>query len=201
MTHQIPASDTEGGEKPVREQLKKTSIDATNDQIAPPSDDATLRRKRSRDDDDDEEEEESLKNSSRHGRKRSRDNDAESPEAIPSDDAEPIQTDSEVNGASTTRSGTPPIESTGDSALSENLISPKGKRTRAQFQRDDEERPITSTAQAETIIPSDKTDTIKSLSSDESDERGAKRPREIGDENNGSTTHDKKGEPAAPRVC
>jgi Ran-binding protein 3 len=221
-----PASDNEGGEKPVREQLKKTSIDATSngqtigssgitkaiaasgeteqETAMDTSEGTTLRRKRSRDDDDDDEDakdEEISKGSGRHTRKRSRDGDAESPGLVSSDSAEDSKMDSEINGSAVARSGTPPTASMGDDALSGDLISPKGKRTRAQFQRDDEDQTISSVTQKSTAIPSNETESIKLKSGHEVEERGAKRPREIGEEEAGTDALDKESKQQAQTVC
>jgi Ran-binding protein 3 len=221
-----PASDNEGGEKPVREQLKKTSIDATSNGQAigsssgitkgiatsgeteqetamDTSEGTTLRRKRSRDDEDDDdnaEDEETSKGSGRHARKRSRDGDTESPELVSSDSAEDSKMDSEINGSTIPRSGTPPTTAMSDDALSGDLVSPKGKRTRAQFQRDDEDQTISSRTEKETAIPLSETESVKSKSGHDAEERGAKRPREIGEEA-GTDALDKESKQQAKAVC
>jgi hypothetical protein len=158
-------SDNEGGEKPVREQLKKTSIDTEN---MPPSiavaaaaaaaaaaapssssstkeaatdpSEADLHRKRSIEDveRDVSEDENGHLSMGRHGRKRSRDLAENSSEDISAYEVSAAKSDasSEVEN----RPGTPDGDELRPiTSRPERVTSPKGKRNREQFLKDSEE--------------------------------------------------------------
>lgn len=207
------ASDNEGAEKPVREQLKKTSIDTTsngqsltsaptlsterthdsisNDTQAITSDSQDKSRsKRSREDDDEEADEAQISGNGRHGRKRSRDSDIAVPLEVSSDSAEDSKIDSEINGSSTDRSGTPPITASGEGVAEDYLASPKNKRTRAQFQKDAESLGPTNTEAKSATDTASTNQPIKITALEDAKERESKRPREEEEDNN-----------KAPEVC
>jgi len=197
-------SDNEGGEKPVREKLKQTTItNPTSSQIAnkvdvtshptsvadsdlpsestPPSaasdsNEGKVRRKRSFEDvDKDEEMDADVKDTpSRHVRKRSRDSDKKSPDVTA-----PVEEkkDHAMNGSVSKGAQTPPQDDKAEeAAASELLKSPKGKRNREQFLEDDEEQHITSINH--TVAATSEKSGSETGKNDDGEERGAKRPRD-----------------------
>jgi Ran-binding protein 3 len=186
------ASDNEGGEKPVREQLKKTSIDqdtipSQNTSAAQPSNAMTsnkstqgLRRKRSIElvDRDASEDENGHIVKGRHARKRSRDitKDSSDEQSIKAASGTKSDASSEVDN----RPGTPDDETEAhESSITERIASPKGKRNREQFLKDDDDIHVESLngAVIPTVVEKDTIgSTVTAASKDE--ERDAKRHRE-----------------------
>jgi Ran-binding protein 3 len=132
-------SDNEsGGEKPVREKLRDTSI-ATQameeDAAASGSDGGRLRRKRSHEDiQGDEDNDEEPGKPGKQPRKRSRSN-------TPDDKMETTENVSShivTNGSRQRRSLTPELSSSRADEAEAGLASPKNKRTRDQVLRDEE---------------------------------------------------------------
>jgi Ran-binding protein 3 len=186
-------SDNEGGEKPVREKLKQTTIanpDNTHVTSHPASDaDAAktteisqptitnneagdrLRRKRSFEAVETADVDvESAAKPARHARKRSRDNDSNPPEK---------SNDSATNGSASKRATTPPRHSRPDDILASELLkSPKGKRNREQFLKDGQEDKASSINHA--VAPTSEKSGSESGKNDNGEERGAKRPRDGG---------------------
>jgi hypothetical protein len=124
-----PASvASDGGEKPVREQLKKTTIDTTAKPAAPTSVPTTsaaaapaaIGRKRSFESVEKETENGDERPASRHARKRSRD----------------VEKTGDEEEGDSGRAATPEEIDTSRQAEAEKLLSPKGKRNREMFSDD-----------------------------------------------------------------
>jgi hypothetical protein len=167
-------SDNEsGGEKPVREKLRDTSIAAPNkDEEAPTSgsDASRLRRKRSIEDVEGELEDAGSGDSVRHVRKRSRGNTPEDKMETTTEVAEPTHT----NGTRGHRSTTPDVEC--DRMVEEQkagMASPKNKRTRDQVLQEEEASSGESASAAASV--GDKEGTAKT-----GEERQTKRHRDSG---------------------
>jgi Ran-binding protein 3 len=222
-----PASDNEGGEKPVREQLKKTSIDTdkTTDKIpsiavatsssssssssSAAANDADLRHKRSIEDveRDASEDENGHISLGRHGRKRSRDlAENSSEEVLSTYEASGAKSDasSEVDN----RPGTPVGNrgSSGDfrpvAGRSDRVTSPKGKRNIEQFLRDDDTHAQSLNGAA--IASASTKDVSKATGSlnSQDDERDAKRYREEEIKSTGSSQTSRIGDNKDPvKVC
>jgi Ran-binding protein 3 len=201
-THSSTASDNEGGEKPVREKLRKTTINpgaagsksqtSATDPTASASDAddeasgdrmdgrarVRLARKRSLDDMDHSSDVDNDRRDgptfNRHIRKRSRDTD--------SDDAEraspPGKPGSDSSDSVEPRPSTPD-ERMDTNAVEQQLTSPKGKRNREQFLKDNEESEIHTLDMVAT-----KPANVQELAAvgaklrDDNEERGAKRQRD-----------------------
>jgi len=170
-------SDNEsGGEKPVREKLRDTSI-ATQameeDANALSGDGARLQRKRSYEDiqDDVEDKDEEAGKPGKQPRKRSRSNSPE--DKMESVEKAPQQVI--TNGSRDRRSLTPELSSSrADEAQQAGLASPKNKRTRDQVLRDEE---YASSASGDATLTSESAEKDNKLPGDD---RQTKRHRESG---------------------
>jgi Ran-binding protein 3 len=209
-THSSTASDNEGGEKPVREKLRKTTItpsaagsksqtsatdptatasDADDEASGDRMDGRTrvrLARKRSREDmdqsddidhsDDIDDDNTNKATFHRHIRKRSRDMESDEVGILSAHRKQGSESEDSVDA----RPGTP-NERLGKHAamVQEHLTSPKGKRNREQFLRDDEE----SEVQTLNLVATKSTD-VQDLAAvgakfrDDNEERDAKRQRD-----------------------
>jgi hypothetical protein len=201
-THSSTASDNEGGEKPVREKLRKatinpgaagsksqTSVTDPNASASDADDEASgdrmegrtrvrLARKRSRDDMDhsDDIDDNNMRSPAfnRHIRKRSRDSDSDEVEI-----ASPHgKQSSESSDSIDRRPGTPDEQMT-TQVLEQHLTSPKGKRNREQFLKDNEESEV-QTLDMVATKPADVQDfaALGAKLREENEERGAKRQRD-----------------------
>jgi Ran-binding protein 3 len=201
-THSSTASDNEGSEKPVREKLRKATINSgatgTQSQTSAPDPNASasdaddeasgdrmdgrprvkLARKRSRDDMDhsDDINDDNVHNHSfnRHVRKRSRDTDSDEVE----NDSPHGKQSSTSSDSVDPRPGTPDEQMT-TQVLEQHLTSPKGKRNREQFLKDDEESEV-QTLDAVAMKPADEQDIAAGGAKPREghEERDAKRQRD-----------------------
>lgn len=167
------ASDNENSERPVREQLKKTSIDPPK--AGTSQDDSEPRRKRSREevDKDTEEESRNVTAAGRHSRKRSRDVDHDSSEDMSA--AEKSDASSDVGIRPTTPSR---MDLSAEEVEAEKVTSPKGKRNREQFLKDSDDG-NTQSLNGATVAPIvDEKAKDQTLSGLKDDGRDAKRHRD-----------------------
>lgn len=172
------ASDNENSERPVREQLKKTSIDA-HKALSHPEDEVEPRRKRSREEVDKDTEEESRHDTTagRHSRKRSRDVENDSSEDISTAETSAAKSDasSDVGRRPTTPSK---MDVSTEQAEVERLTSPKGKRNREQFLKDSDDV-TTQSLNGATVAPVvDENAKDQTLAGSKEEERDAKRHRD-----------------------
>jgi Ran-binding protein 3 len=198
-THSSTASDNEGGERPVREKLRKATInpgaagsksqtsaadpnasasDADDEASGDRMDGRTrvrLARKRSRDDmdhsDDDNMHSPTFQ---RHIRKRSRDSDSDEAEI-----ASPRGKRSSESSDSIDQRPATPDEKMSTQVLEQQLTSPKGKRNREQFLKDNEESEV-QTLNMVATKPADEQEiaAVGAKLREENDERDAKRQRD-----------------------